>query len=100
MAGVDEDLGTVDSAEIPEEACSVADLNERIKSTLESAQDRFPNYVVKEKYTEHAEILRSSVANWERDGQRFFLLKDERSVRLSEEQGATPIEETNYVVGL
>lgn len=56
--------------------------------------------VVKEKYTEHAEILRNSVANWERDGQRFFLMKDEHSVRLAEEQGATRIEATNYVVGI
>lgn len=56
--------------------------------------------VVKEQYTEHAESLRHSVANWERDGQLFFLLKDEHSVRLAVERGATPIEETNYVVGL
>ena len=56
--------------------------------------------VVKQKYTEHADILRNSVANWERDGQRFFLMKDEHSVRLAEEKGATRIEETNYVVGL
>lgn len=56
--------------------------------------------VVKEQYTEHAEILRHSVANWERDGQLFFLMKDAHSVRLAEERGATRIEETNYVVGL
>lgn len=56
--------------------------------------------VVKEQYTEHAEVLRNSVANWERDGQLFFLMKDEHAVRLAVELGATPIEETNYVVGL
>jgi hypothetical protein len=62
--------------------------------------DLEPFCVLKEKYTEHAEILRNSVANWERDGQRFFLMQDDHAVRFAEEQGATRIEETNYVIGI
>ena len=59
-----------------------------------------PYCVVKEKYTKHADILRNSVANWERDGQLFFLMKDELSVREAVEKGARRIEETEFVVGL
>jgi hypothetical protein len=59
-----------------------------------------PYCVVKDKYTEHADILRDSVLNWERDGQLFFLMKNELSVKEAIEQGATPIEETDFVVGL
>ena len=59
-----------------------------------------PYCVVKDKYTEHADILRDSVLNWERDGQLFFIMKDKLSVKEAIEQGATPIEETNLVVGL
>ena len=56
--------------------------------------------VVKEKYTKHADILRNSVANWERDGQLFFLMKDELSVREAAEKGARRIDDTEFVVGL
>jgi hypothetical protein len=59
-----------------------------------------PHCVIKDKYTEHADILRDSVLNWERDGQLFFLMKNELSVKEAIEQGATPIEETDLVVGL
>lgn len=63
--------------------------------------DEFEPYcVVKDKYTEHADILRNSVINWERDGHRFFLMKDDLSVKEAVEQGATPIEETDFVVGI
>ena len=48
MAGVDENVGAVDTSAVPEDACSVAELNSDIETTLESAQDRFPNYVVGE----------------------------------------------------
>ena len=56
--------------------------------------------VIKDKYTEHADILRDSVLHWERDGQLFFLLKDELSVKEAIERGARPIADTEYVVGL
>ena len=59
-----------------------------------------PYCVVKDKYTEHAEILRDSVVSWERDGQMFFLMKDELSVNEAIEREATPIGDTEYVVGL
>lgn len=62
--------------------------------------DLEPYCVVKEQYTEHAAILRNSVLKWERDGQMFFLMKDENAVQLALERGATLIEETSYVVGL
>jgi adenosine deaminase len=56
--------------------------------------------VVKETYTEHAEILKNSVANWERRNHRFFLMKDELSVKEAVEQGATKIEDTDFALGL
>lgn len=62
--------------------------------------DLEPYCVVKETYTKHADILRNSVANWERDGHLFFLMKDDLSVLEAEEQGATRITETEFVVGL
>lgn len=57
--------------------------------------------VVKEAYTEHAEILKHSVANWSRRGYNFFLMAEplwvERSI---EEHDATPASETDLAVGL
>jgi hypothetical protein len=64
------------------------------------ADELEPYCVVKDKYTEHADILRDSVLSWERDGQLFFLMKDDLSVKEAIEQGATPVEETDLVVGL
>lgn len=63
-------------------------------------EDLEPYCVVKEKYSRHADVLRNSVANWERDGHLFFLMKDELSVLEAVEQGASRIDETEFVVGL
>jgi len=63
-------------------------------------EDLEPYCVVKEKYSEHADILRDSVLHWERDGQLFFVMKDELSVKEAIERGATLITDTEYVVGL
>ena len=57
-------------------------------------------YVVLEQYTEYGDILRDSVAHWERQGHRFFLMKDELLVREAVEYGATRLSETDFVVGL
>lgn len=62
--------------------------------------DPGPYCVVTEKYAEHARILRDSVANWERRGHRFFLMKDERAVEMAIERGATPVEETEFALGI
>jgi len=56
--------------------------------------------VVKEQYTDHAEILKRSVVHWSRRGHNFFVLKDPFSVDRAVEQGATRIEDTDLVVGL
>jgi len=56
--------------------------------------------VVIEQYTEYGDILRDSVAHWERQGHVFFLLKDDLSVREAVEHGATRLTETDFVVGL
>jgi hypothetical protein len=63
-------------------------------------EDYEPYCVVIEKYSEHADILRQSVLNWERRGHRFFLLKSELAVKEALEQGATKLEETDMVLGL
>ncbi len=56
--------------------------------------------VLKEQYTEHADILRDSVANWERRGHLFFLMKDELSVKEALERGARRLDETEFVLGV
>lgn len=63
-------------------------------------EDLEPYCVVKEKYTKHADTLRDSVVHWERDETLFFLMKDAFAVEKAVQRGATPIEETDYVVGL
>ncbi|PSP83990.1 hypothetical protein BRC83_06235 [Halobacteriales archaeon QS_1_68_17] len=67
---------------------------------FEVVEDLEPYCVVKEQYTEHADILRDSVAHWERRGHLFFLLESELAVREAVERGATPVAETDFVVGL
>ena len=62
--------------------------------------DLEPYCVVVEKYDEHATVLKQSVATWERQGHRFFLMKDDLAVREAVERGATPVGETDFVVGL
>lgn len=59
-----------------------------------------PYCVVVGKYDKHAEILKESVANWERSGHRFFLMKSEFAVEKALQRGATRIGETEFVVGL
>jgi hypothetical protein len=59
-----------------------------------------PYCVVIDKYDDHAEILKQSVATWERDRKRFFLMKDDLAVKEAVERGATHISDTDYVVGL
>jgi hypothetical protein len=56
--------------------------------------------VVKEQYTEHADILRDSVANWTRRGHNFFLMKDPLAVEAAVEQGATRVAETDLKAGV
>jgi methyltransferase-like protein len=56
--------------------------------------------VVKEQYTSHSEILRNSVMYWSRDGYNFFVMQSPHAVEKAVEQGATPIEETELVLGL
>jgi len=56
--------------------------------------------VVIDKYDEHAEILRESVATWERRGQRFFLMKNQLAVKEAIERGADRLTETEFVLGL
>lgn len=63
-------------------------------------EDLEPYCVVIEKYEKHADMLRNSVVTWERRGHKFFLLKDELSVKEALEQGATRIEETEFALGL
>ena len=47
---------------------------------LKIVTDLEPNCVAIEKYGTHADILRESVASWERRGHRFFLMQDELGV--------------------
>lgn len=56
--------------------------------------------VVKEQYTEHKDILRNSVMHWSRDEYNIFLMQSPHAVKEAVEQGATPLEETDLVLGL
>lgn len=62
--------------------------------------DLAPYCVLINKYDEHAEILKQSIATWERDGKRFFLMKDDLAVKEAVERGAERISDTDFVVGL
>lgn len=82
------------------------DLGE-VREVLESyyydpivVEDPAPYIVVKEQYTEHADILRNSIMHWSRRGYNFFLMKDEQAVAQAVEDGAIRIEETEFVAGI
>jgi hypothetical protein len=62
--------------------------------------DLEPYCVIKETYTPHADILRSAVIHWSRDGYNFFVLKDEAAVAQAVEQGATRITDTDLALGI
>ena len=63
-------------------------------------EDLEPYRVIKEKYTEHAEILQHSVLHWERGDYNFFLMKDDLAVKDALERGAMKLAETDKVAGL
>lgn len=67
---------------------------------LDVVEDIEPYCVVKETYTEHAEILKQSVLTWTRRGHHFFLLKDELAVEHAIERGATPVADVDLVLGI
>lgn len=67
---------------------------------IEVIEDPEPYCVVVEQYTEHAVILRESVANWTRRGHHFFLMRDEFAVEKALDHGATPVAETDLVAGI
>lgn len=56
--------------------------------------------VVKEQYTEHADILRNAVMHWTREGYHFFIMQDPVAVDQAVEQGATRLEEIDLVLGI
>lgn len=84
----------------PEDLDNVQALLEDYYYELEIVTDLDPYCVVKEQYTEHAEILKQSVEHWTRNGHHFFLMQDAQSVDVAIEQGATPINETEFVLGI
>jgi hypothetical protein len=67
---------------------------------LDVVEDREAFCVVKEQYSEYGDVLRDSVAYWERRGQRFFLMKDDLAVKEAVERGAERLADTEYVLGL
>lgn len=84
-----------------------ADEFESVRESLEDAYfeprvvtDLEPYCVVIDKYEEHADILRESVASWERRGHRFFLMQDELGANEALEAGAETLAETDFALGL
>lgn len=67
---------------------------------LDVVDNREAFCVVKDQYSEYGDILRDSVAHWERQGKRFFLMKDELAVKEALERGAERLADTEYVLGL
>lgn len=63
-------------------------------------EERADFCVVTGKYDEHAAILKQSVLNWERRGHRFFIMQSPLAVDEAIERGATPLDETDFVLGL
>ncbi len=62
--------------------------------------DLEPYCVVIDRYDEHAEVLKRSVATWERRGKRFFLMEGVPAVKEAVKRGAERISDTDFVVGL
>ena len=78
-----------------------------VRERLESAHyepviltDLEPYCVVIDRYDEHAEILKQSVATWHRRGRRFFLMESDLAVREAVERGAKRVGDTDFVVGI
>jgi hypothetical protein len=67
---------------------------------VDVVEDPEPYCVVLERYEEHADVLRESVAHWERRGHLFFLLPDDRTVEEALDAGATPVAETEFALGI
>lgn len=87
--------------EVPESA--FADVQERLADEyydLVVIDDPTPFCVVKEQYTPHAEILRNAVIHWDRREHLFFVMTDERAVKMAVEQGATRLDATDFVLGI
>lgn len=57
-----------------------------------------PYCVVVEAYQPYADVLRNAVETWEREGHRFFVMKDELSVEQATERGATRLAETDLAL--
>jgi hypothetical protein len=87
--------------EVPvEEFETVCDCLEEAYLDPVEVTDPEPYCVVVETYDQHAKILRDAVATWERRGHRFFLMESELATADAVERGATPVAETEFVVGL
>jgi hypothetical protein len=87
--------------EVPDEAFE--SVRERLREAYYEpvvVEDLEPYCVVTGKYDEHANILRESVANWERREHRFFLMQSDLAVKEAIEAGATPVAETEFALGL
>jgi hypothetical protein len=87
--------------EVPEEEFDA--VRERLEDAYYDpviVTDLEPYCVVIDKYDEHAEILKRSVATWERQRKRFFLMKDDLAVKEVIERGAERISDTDFIVGL
>lgn len=67
---------------------------------LRVVEDPEPYCVVTGKYEPHTDVLRNPVEHWERRGHRFFVLPDHLAVREAVERGATPVAETDMVLGI
>ncbi len=67
---------------------------------LEPVDDLDAYCVVKEQYTKHAPILKQWVDHWTRESHHFFLMKDQQAVDFAVEQGATPVSESKFVLGI
>lgn len=62
---------------------------------LEVVDDVEPFCVVKDKYSEHSDILRNTVVKFERGQHNVFVMKDKLAAEQAVEQGATPLDETD-----
>lgn len=67
---------------------------------VEVIEEPDPFCVVVERYEPHADLLRRSVAHWTRRGHEFFLMPDRHAVERATDAGATPVTETDLVVGI
>lgn len=67
---------------------------------LDAVEDPEPYCVVTGKYEKHADVLRNCVVHWERRDHHFFLMESLVAAEEAVRNGATPVADTEFALGI